>query len=250
MTSVTVDSSGGVTTVSLHGPAKGNALDIEASSGLRDLLRQLEGGTDILVLRGGDEGTFVAGADVAEIRARTVQDNLRLLNAQVFTAIEEYGAPTVAVVDGPALGGGCELALSCDIRLTTPRAVWGLPEVQLGLVPAAGGMYRLARLVGEGVAMEMILTGRRLGGEEAHRIGLSQRLCEPDALDTSLAELIAELQRPSRFAQQLAKKVVQSRRGGGGNQAIDALAQALCVLDAETQDRLAAFLNRSSKGRT
>jgi enoyl-CoA hydratase len=242
MTLVATLRTGDILLVSLDRPEKGNALDREMSLELLSVVTDPTARDAILVFRSSSPGAFVAGADVAELRSRSVQDNLMLYNARLFDAIESHPCPTVAVVDGPALGGGCEFALSCDLRVGTPRSLWGLPEVTLGLVPAAGGLHRLERLVGRGTAMDLILTGRRMDGEEAHRSGLVQRMCDPEDLETTTDELLAQLTRASRLAQQLAKRagLVTS----SDPRAADAMAQALCVLDPGSQDRMSRFLER------
>ena len=123
---------------------KRNALDVATSQELGQALEEAADLARPLVLRSATPGMFVSGTDVAALRERTVETTLGRLNPRTFARLEQHPWPTIAVVDGWALGGGCELALACDIRITTPSARWGLPEVRLGIIPASGGLTRLA----------------------------------------------------------------------------------------------------------
>jgi len=222
-----------------------NALNLDISEGVRAVLRDPRNRAKIIVLRSQHPGIFVAGADVAEMRERTIADNLARVNASLFQELEDHMAPTLAIVDGPALGGGCEIALACDFRIASSRSSWGLPEVTLGLVPSAGGLFRLERLVGRGNALDLILTGRKIDGSEAFHLGLVQRLTDADDIDAAMSSALSELESASRFAQSLAKLGIRTPVDHG--RAIDAMAQALCVSDLDTQRRLDAFLKHRAK---
>jgi len=225
----------------INRPAKRNALDRALTAALSDALGTTRSTPLPLLIRSSTPGMFVSGADIAELAARTRDDALARYNATLFKEIEDYPYPTVAVVDGEALGGGCELALACDFRIATTRSVWGLPEVRLGLVPAAGGMWRLTQLVGLGHALDMVLTGRRLSAAEANRIGLVQRVVEAADADSAATGLAAELNRVSLDAARLAKEIM--RASGDHRRLIDALAMALCYESDGTQQRLRRFLD-------
>jgi enoyl-CoA hydratase/carnithine racemase len=199
--------SDGVAVVRLDHP-KINALSSE-------LLRQLEAAalalTDdppgAVVVTGGDR-LFAAGADISEFGgpedARTIGGGfLRALNA--VAAIPRC---VVAAVSGFALGGGCELAVACDLRIASERAKFGQPEVLLGIIPGGGGTQRLARLVGPSLAKELILTGRQVGAEEALRIGLVNEVVAPDELHDRAYALAAELAAGAVVAQSLAKRAI------------------------------------------
>jgi enoyl-CoA hydratase/carnithine racemase len=194
-----------------------------------------------LVIRSGTPGMFVAGTDLVALSRRTLTESLERLNPKVFQRIADYPWASVAVVDGPALGGGLELALACDIRVTTPGSLWGLPEVTLGLVPSAGGLYRLAGLVGQGKARELILTGRTFRGAEAAQIGLAQLLVEADDLDSALASLVERLSRADPLAVRLAKEAMRDP-ASDRTRLVDALAQATLIGTADTQSRIAERL--------
>lgn len=223
-------------------PAKRNALNVEVSRALDALLTEHHG-TDLpLVLASTTPGMFVAGSDVASLRTRTLDDSLGRINSNLFQRLEDHPWPTIAVVDGAALGGGCELALACDFRVASDRSVWGLPEVRLGLVPSAGGLWRLPRLVGWGAAVDLITTGRRIDSTEAHRLGLISRLARPDDLDDTVHQLLDDLGRASSSAVRLAKEAM--RATPDHRRLVDALGQAVSLSGEDTQQRLDAFLSR------
>lgn len=230
------------TTLAFARPEKRNALDVATSHALDRALDDLLDVPLPLVLRSSTRGMFVAGTDVANLRTRTVDDSLGRLNARLFQRVADHPWPTVAVVEGWALGGGCELALACDVRVTTEDARWGLPEVRLGIIPSGGGLTRLARLVGASVASDLVLTGRRIDGVEAHRLGLAQRLTTAEYLEATVAELLDEFGQTSAQAVRLAKEAM--RVEGDRHRLVDAAAQALCIGSDEAQRRMAALLER------
>lgn len=227
-------------------PEKRNAIDVPTSEAIGQVLDATAADPRPLVFRSETPGMFIAGTDLEALRARTVTESLDRTNARLFQRIAEHPWPTVAVVEGWALGGGCELALACDFRITTPDAKWGLPEVRLGLVPSAGGMARLAAVAGVGVATEMILTGRRVSGDEAYRHGIAQHLVTADRLDDELEALVTELSKAAPLAQRLAKEAMRVR--GDRHRMVDAAAQALCIASDDTQARIAAQLGPTSVG--
>lgn len=226
--------------VAFDRPEKRNALSASMSRMLGEILTEHEATPLPLVLTSTNPGMFVAGTDLADLRDRTFDESLARTNARLFRRLEEHPWPTIAMVDGPALGGGCELALACDIRVGTPNAVWGLPEVRLGLVPSAGALHRLPDLVGRSRATELILTGRRIDNDEAHRIGLVQRVAAADAAATVLDDLLAEFASCSLDAVRLAKEAM--RIGGDPGRLVDALAQAHRIDSEDTMRRLDRLL--------
>ncbi|MDB5864397.1 MAG: enoyl-CoA hydratase [Betaproteobacteria bacterium] len=156
----------------------GRALDEVAQSDARALL-----------ITGAGPKAFCAGADITELTGRPLVEHKRgaELGQAVFSKIGRLPFPSVAIINGYAFGGGLEMALACTFRIATPNAKMGLPEIKLGLIPGYGGTQRLPRAVGEARAMEMILTGRTLDAEEAHRIGLVQRIVQGEALAAGVA---------------------------------------------------------------
>ncbi|MDX8032711.1 enoyl-CoA hydratase-related protein [Lentzea sp. BCCO 10_0856] len=168
-----LDEQGGVLTVTVNRPQARNALSHATLTELRHLLSNLDGPRAVL-LTGSEGPAFIAGADIREMAAMTPQEGeaFGALGQQVTRLLEELPVPVVACVDGYALGGGCEMALACDFVYATGKAVFGQPEVLLGLIPGFGGCVRLYRRVGVARAREMIYSGRRADAAEAHRIGL------------------------------------------------------------------------------
>lgn len=232
-------------TIGFNRPQKRNALDVATSRALDAALDEAEDVPLPLVLRSSTRGMFVAGTDVASLRERTVEDSLGRLNARLFQRVADHPWPTVAVVEGWALGGGCELALSCDLRVTTDDALWGLPEVRLGIIPSGGGLTRLGQLVGGSLATDLVMTGRRIDGVEAHRIGLAQRLTTVNELEEAVDGLLDELAGSSTQAVRLAKEAM--RVTGDRHRLVDAAAQALCIASDDAQRRIGALLDRQAR---
>lgn len=184
----------GILWITFNRPEKLNALN-------RATLRELDeaicgaatdGAVLAVVLTGAGEKAFVAGADISELNTLNPVEarGAATYGQSVFSRIERLSKPVVAAVNGYALGGGCELAMACHLRVASGSAVFGQPEVKLGLIPGYGGTQRLPRLVGRGRALELVLTGRNVGAEEAERIGLVNAVSELENLKKTVTELI------------------------------------------------------------
>ncbi len=194
---LTLERGGGVAVVTLNRPAVLNALN---RATLRELARAMtEIGDDdevrAVIVTGAGEKAFVAGADIKELAELTPVAGKAYAAAgqRLFDQIEQLGKPVIAAVNGYALGGGCELAMACTIRLASESAKFGQPEVKLGVIPGFAGTQRLPRLVGKGRAMELILTGSTIDAAEAHRIGLVNRVVPATALMTEARALAQAL---------------------------------------------------------
>jgi enoyl-CoA hydratase len=172
--------------ITFNRPKVLNALNRKTVEELRDALLDAreDSSVRVLILTGSGEKSFVAGADISELAQRTPVDgkDFSLFGQSVFHLLETLGKPSICAINGFALGGGCELALSCTIRLASKTAKLGQPEVKLGIIPGYGGSQRLARLCGKGVAHELCLTGEMITAEEAQRIGLVNHIYEPAEL--------------------------------------------------------------------
>jgi enoyl-CoA hydratase len=185
----------GIAKVIINRPEKLNALNKETLNELNSLFDYLENAESIytVIVSGIGDKAFVAGADIIELAQLNSATGVEFskFGQAVFNKIENLNKPVIAAVNGFALGGGCELALACHIRIASENAKFGQPEVNLGIIPGYGGTQRLARLIGKGLAMEYILTGDMIDAQEAYRIGLVNKVCEQNKL-ISEAEKIAE----------------------------------------------------------
>lgn len=196
--------------ITLNRPEARNALNASMQRELEQALNMLEQRDEIriIILQGAGGKAFAAGADIKALHERPMLDNLIPGMQGLYTRLEQCSKVTIAVVNGFALGGGCELAMACDLRIATDKAKMGLPELNLGIIPGAGGTQRLPRLVGKGRALDLILTGRIIDGEEAERIGLVNYYCTEQSLEETLTSITAAILKKGPVAVQLAKLVV------------------------------------------
>ncbi|MBU5592029.1 short-chain-enoyl-CoA hydratase [Clostridium sp. MSJ-4] len=195
---VILEKEGNIAIVTINRPKALNALNSETLKELDIIVDELENDESIyaVVLTGAGEKAFVAGADITEMKDLTTIEGRKfsVLGNKVFRRIENLEKPVIAAIHGFALGGGCELAMACDIRIATEKAKFAQPEVGLGITPGFGGTQRLARHVGLGIAKEMIFTGRMMKSDEALRIGLINKIVEVEKLmeeAKAMANLIA-----------------------------------------------------------
>jgi enoyl-CoA hydratase len=233
----------GVAVVRLQNP-KVNAISSE-------VLRQIRAAVDALrsnlpgavVITGGDR-LFAAGADITEFAGPDEARTIGGLFLDAFNAVAALPRPTIASISGFALGGGCELALACDFRIASTKAKLGQPEILLGIIPGGGGTQRLARLVGASRAKDLIFSGRQVGAEEAHRIGLVDRVTEPEELEAAARAWAAELAAGPSAAIALAKDAIDRGLDGTLAAGLD-LEQELFVEVFRTDDArtgVASFL--------
>jgi enoyl-CoA hydratase len=244
--SVRVDRDGAVAIVTLDRPEAMNALNVETLSALRDELRRLADDVRVVVLTGAGDRAFAAGADIKYMRGLDVAaaKEWGALGHETTGLLETMPRPTIAAINGFALGGGCELALACDVRYASPKAKLGQPEINLGIIPGWGGTQRLARVCGIGVAKELILTGRTVDAEEALRIGLVNAVHDP-VLDKALetAQLLAS---KSPIALAAAKATINRALAGDalGNLAAEADDFGELFSSADAKEGLAAFAEK------
>jgi enoyl-CoA hydratase len=187
----------GVRWITLNRPDKLNALNratlVELDAAVA--AASSDDAVHAVVITGAGEKAFVAGADISELNTLGPVEakEFALRGQAVFNRIERLAKPVIAAVNGFALGGGCELAMSCHLRVASANAIFGQPEVKLGLIPGYAGTQRLPRLVGRGRALEILLTGRNVGAEEAERIGLVNTVCQPEELAASVNGLLGKI---------------------------------------------------------
>ncbi len=208
-----LETAGRVATVTIDRPEKRNALNAQVRRELLAALDALESDENarVVVLTGAGEKAFVAGADISEFADRTpIEQRAAMEGRRVFAAIAAFPRPVIASINGYALGGGCELALACDLRIAARSARLGQPEVNLGILPGGGGTQRLPRLVGLGRAMRLVLTGELIGAEEAERIGLVDEVVDDSRLRERTRELAESIARHSPVALKLIKEAVRA----------------------------------------
>ncbi len=246
MATIDVTVEEGVAHLELTRPEVRNAINLEMLEALHEALDGLSRRDDVraLVLSGRGGKAFAGGADIAELRARTHKEAFFALNASLFQKVEDFPRPTVAAVEGYALGGGLELALACDLRVGSRAAKVGLPEVGLGIYPAAGGTWRLPRLVGLGRAKDLVFTGRILEAEEAFAIGLFERLVEPGSAVSEARNMAAQIARNAPLAVQVAKVSLNALARGADPGSVERLGQALLFDSPEKHARMTAFLEK------
>jgi enoyl-CoA hydratase len=244
--SVRVDERADRLVVTLDRPGKRNAIDADMVAALHEVCDRVERAPRLLLLTGGSAGIFAAGADIAQLRDRGRLDALAAINSALFARIRALPLPTVAALDGPALGGGAELAYACDLRVCTSRTVFGQPEVRLGIIAGAGATHRLPALVGEARAKELLFTGRRVDATEALTIGLVNRVvAEPAELMDAAHGLLDEIAKGSPLALRLTKLAVDAPTGAHPH--LDLVSQAVLFDDDEKRRRMTDFLERRNR---
>jgi len=237
-----------VGTITINRPEVRNALSTQVLGDVRGALAEFryDDEVGVVVFTGAGDRAFAAGADINELRERTFLDALASLMQAVYDEIEDYEKPTIAAVNGLALGGGCELAMACDIRIASENARFGQPEVNLSIIPGAGGTQRLARLVGKGKATEMILTGEIIGAEEAHRVGLVTRVISSDELVDAVRETARSIMSKGPLAIRLAKLAIRTgfETDLKTGLVIERLAQAVLLTSEDKREGTSAFLEK------
>jgi enoyl-CoA hydratase len=240
----------GIVLLTMNRPQKLNALNAETIGELDDALRRAEADPSVraLILTGAGEKAFVAGADIKELAALDPigAREFALRGQRVFRRLETMRKPSVAAINGYALGGGLELAMSCTLRVASPNAKLGQPEVKLGIIPGYGGTQRLARLVGRGRALEMLLTGEPVDAAEAHRIGLVNHMMPQQELVAFSRGLLSKVLENGPAAVALAMDAVDRGIDSSLEQGLHYEATAFAVA-AATEDRLEgarAFLEK------
>jgi enoyl-CoA hydratase len=202
----------GIGILTISRPEALNALNSLFFKEFNDFLQSIQSSKDLKVLIiTGDGKAFVAGADIAEMQKMKVREGYNFSKAgqDAFSKLVNLEVPVIAAVNGFALGGGCELAMACDFRIASAKAKFGMPEVSLGLIPGYGGTQRLSRLVGLGDALYLVLTGQMIDANEALRMGLVQKVTEPENLLFEAKNLAAKIAEQGPHAIKTAKKVIR-----------------------------------------
>ena len=236
-----------VATLTVDRPAARNALDTETVEEFHRALDEVrQAGATVLIVTGAGDKAFVSGADIRAIRARGRADALASINSRLMSAIEGHEAVTIAAVNGYALGGGCELALACDLRIASEGAVFGLPEPTLGIIPGAGGTQRLPRIVGLGRAKEMILTGARWDARKALAAGLVSEVVPAGELLGAARRLAERVLALGPLAVRLAKMALNasSQMPLAAGLVYESTAQAITFDSKDKMEGTTAFLDK------
>ncbi len=233
--------------LTLSAPETLNALSRQVLEELDHYVRHLSSAVKVLIITGKGKA-FVAGADIAQMSGFTAQEayDFSVLGAGVMQRIEQLPVPVIAAVNGFALGGGCELALACDIRIASEKARFGQPEVKLGITPGFSGTYRLPKIVGQGMAKEMIYSGKVYDAEEALRIGLVNSVVTEEELLPSAEELAVCMAANSPFAVRQSKKSINANYDMASGEAIEFENRMFseCFESADRQEGMQAFLEK------
>jgi enoyl-CoA hydratase len=240
----------GIAYLTINRPDKMNAVNNATVEELDDALSKIEQDQDVrvMILTGAGEKAFVAGADIQEVKARNslLGRSETRRRQEVYTRIEQLEIPSIAAINGWALGTGLELAMACTMRVASSKARMGQPEVKLGIMPGAGGTQRLPQLVGMGIAMELILTGDPIKADRALAIGLVNRVVEPEQLMDEVKSLAATLSSRPKLALQYAKEAVLRFAEGSLSQGLahESYLHALSCGTEDKQEGVAAFLEK------
>lgn len=244
-----VEKEGAVAVVTINRPDKLNALNIKTREEGAQVLDELahDDSVRVLVFTGAGEKSFVAGADIAEFEGRTALTQRDvMLQRSLFNAVDGFPKPVIAMINGFCLGGGCELALACDIRIASDKARLGQPEINLGIIPGGGGTQRLTRLVGEGKAMELILTGDMIDAATALNLGLVNAVYPVEELRAKTMEMANKIAEKSPVALRMAKEAIKiasrSNLDEGLRREVDLF--AMCFTSEDKEEGVKAFLEK------
>ena len=246
----------GIGLITINRPEVRNALDPETWRELMQAVEAMAADKDVgvIIITGAGDKSFVAGADIGRMQERTIFDGFEAPAQGALTRLENTEKPIIAAINGFALGGGCELALACDIRIASDRAKLGQPEVNLGIMPGAGGTQRLASLVGAGKAKELIFTGDIIDAAEAERIGLVNKVVPHEELMDAARGMARKILSKAPLAVRMSKIAINARIKWGpeAGMQIERLGQTALITTEDMQEGTGAFLEKrkpSFKGR-
>ena len=243
-----IENNDGITILKISAPKSLNALNSTILKELGDFVDNIDPAIRVLIITGDGEKSFVAGADISEMAHLNEQEGYEFgkLGAKVFRTIETLPIPVIAAINGFALGGGCELAMCCDIRIASVKAKFGQPEVGLGIIPGFSGTYRLPKLIGQGYAKEMIYTGKIIRADEALRIGLVNSIHEPEELMPAALEMAKKMLACAPVAISLAKQSINENYDLDAPSSLELESKLFgkCFTTADQKEGMAAFLEK------
>ncbi|MEW6275073.1 MAG: enoyl-CoA hydratase-related protein [Bacillota bacterium] len=238
----------GIALLTLNRPEVNNALDRQTWFALDEAIKEVRADAEVrvLIITGAGERAFAAGADVRWLKERPPLDLLERGPQAIMLDLEKLPKPVIAAVNGYALGGGCELAMACDIRIASEKARFGLPEINLGILPGGGGTQRLSRLVGKGKAKELIFTGDIIDAREAERIGLVNKVVPPEELMEATMAMAKKIMGKSPVALRVVKAVIDVGTGTDFPAALayEQFGQTILWGTEDRQEGMAAFLEK------
>jgi enoyl-CoA hydratase/carnithine racemase len=250
LANVTYEKKGGVAYVTVNRPKVLNALSTPTWADLRTAFEDAREDTDVrgVVLTGAGDKAFIAGADISELAHATAleAEESSRFGQKVLDLVENLGKPVIAAVNGFALGGGCETAMACTIRIAVDTARFGQPEVKLGLLPGGGGTQRLPRLVGKGRALQLILSGEMISAQEAYRIGLVNEIVPAANLIARASEILQQIAANAPVAVQLSLEAVNKGMDTSQSEgfALEASYFGLCAATQDKKEGTSAFLEK------
>ena len=245
------DKKKGIVRLIINRPEVKNALNMATRRELRSIIENVRGDDTVrvVVVTGAGDKAFSSGADITELKQASpiqIEQYACTLGQQLFTDIENLDIPVIAMVNGLCLGGGCELAMACDIRIASANARFGQPEINIGIIPGSGGTQKLPRLIGWGKAKELIYTGRIIDANEAERIGLVDRVVPQSELEKTVNQLAETIASKSPLIIKLAKKAINrgiyTDLASGLSYERDNF--ALCFATMDQKEGMAAFLQK------
>ncbi len=246
---ILIEKRGKVAIITINRPDKLNALSSKVHEEGISALDELRNDTEIrvVVITGSGEKSFVAGADISEFAGKSAAAQRDIMNARsLFNSIDTFPKPVIAMINGFCLGGGCELALACDLRVASEKARFSQPEINLGIMCGGGGTQRLTRLIGEGRAMEMILTGDMIDAKTALDFGLVNHVFAPEDLEEKTFELANKIAEKAPIALQMSKEAVKfasrSNLDEGLRREVDLF--AICFSTDDKEEGVSAFLEK------
>jgi enoyl-CoA hydratase len=240
---------GRVAVLTINRPDKLNALNQQVRDDMLEILAHLEtdDGVGVVVITGAGEKAFIAGADIGEFEGRSPFDQRRAMRTpRIYDVMSSFPKPVIAMINGFCLGGGCELALSCDLRIASETARFGQPEIKLGLIPGGGGTQRMPRQVGLGHALRLILSGEMIDAGEAEKIGLVEQVVPADDLRTHTLELAQKIASMSPLTLRVAKESVRTSQRMGIEEGIlyERDLFCLCFSTEDKEEGVEAFLEK------